>query len=149
MAKSNVWQSDVLTLLFQNIAAANVGNAAGLQPAGVAGSLYIALHSADPTASGSQSSNEIAYTGYARVAVVRSSAGWTISGSSPTQVANAAVVSFPLCTGLTATATYMSIGVGASGATQMLYSGILTSPLSISNNITPSFAIGALIVNES
>jgi len=150
MAKNNSWQSALLLLLFNNTAAANIGNTAGLQPAGVAGSLYVSLHTADPTTSGNQTSNEVGYQNYARVAVARSSAGWTISGSSPTQAANTAVVTFPQAgTSGACTALYMGIGTSLSGAGELIYSGALTSSLAISNNITPSFAIGALIVNES
>jgi hypothetical protein len=82
----NTAQSDLLKLVFQNIAMANVGNAGGLQPSTVAGSLFVALHTADPGAAGTQSTSEAAYTSYARVAVARSSGGWTVTGSSPTTV---------------------------------------------------------------
>ena len=41
-------------------------------------SMYLALHTADPGELGnSQSTSEIAYTGYARVAIARSSSGFT------------------------------------------------------------------------
>src|SRR5579872_4965426 len=57
--------------------------------------LYVSLHTADPTAAGTQSSSEAAYSGYARVAVARSSAGWSISGET---VSNAAAITFPSST---------------------------------------------------
>jgi hypothetical protein len=142
---ANTAQSDLLKLLFQNTAWANVGNAGGLQPSGAAGSFYISLHTADPTNAGSQTSSEATYTNYARVAVARSSAGFTISGSSPTSVANAAVVSFPACGVTGNTVTYFAIGRDVSGVGEILVSGPLTSSLIINNGITPSFAIGALV----
>jgi hypothetical protein len=144
MPASNAFQSDILNLLFENTAIANIGNAGGLQPSSAAGSLYIALHTASPGAGGSQSTNEAAYTGYARVAVSRVGGSWTITGTTPTQIANAAAVTFPACTGGSETETYFSIGYQSSGATKILAFGALTSSLAVSNGITPSFAIGQM-----
>lgn len=149
MAKSNSWQDDLLLLLFQNSTLANYGNTAGILGSSVAGSLYVALHTADPTAAGTQSSNEVTYTSYARVAVARTSAGWTISGSSPTQVTNTALISFPQCTGGTNTITFFSVGIQSSGATKILYSGAVTPSLAVSNGITPQINASTLVITES
>lgn len=62
------WKIQSLKLLFQNAAAAGIGDAGGLQPSAAAGSLYVSLYTA---------SAECAYTSYARVAVARS-VGWTV-----------------------------------------------------------------------
>lgn len=144
MSASNQFQSDILKLVFQNLALANIGNAAGLQPSSAAGSLYVALHTANPGAGGTQTTSEAAYTGYARVAVSRASGGWTISGTSPTSITNAAPVTFPAATGGSETETYFSIGYEASGSTPILVSGALNSSLAVSNGITPAFATGQL-----
>jgi len=135
----------LLLLLFNNTALANVGNAAGLQPSGVAGSFFVALHTADPGEAGDQTTSEATYTSYARVAVARSSAGWTVSGTAPTQAANAAAVTFAQCTGGSNVITYFSIGLITSGASVIVASGVLTASLTVSNLITPSFAIGSLV----
>ena len=148
MSKSNTWESDLLLLLFNNTDAANIGDAAGLQNSAAAGSLYVALHTADPGETGTQATSETTYTGYARVAVARSGAGWTVSGTAPTQVTNAATITFGACTVGTPTITYFSVGKEASGATAMLYSGILTASLAVSPGITPSFAASALVITE-
>lgn len=147
MSASDAAESDILKLLFQNISWANVGNAGGILQSTVAGSFFIALHTADPGETGNQTTNEAAYTGYARVAVARSSGGFTLSGTSPTQVANAGTVTFGACTGGSSTVTFFSIGRDTSGTGEIIVSGALTSPasLAISNGITPSFAIGALV----
>lgn len=148
MSKSNTWESDLLLLVFNNTTAALIGDATGIVGSGTAGSLYVSLHTADPGEAGAQNTSESAYTSYARVAVARSGAGWTISGTAPTQAANAAAVTFPQCTGSTSTVTYVGCGTASSGAGKLLYSGALTSSLAISTNITPSFAIGALVFTE-
>ena len=147
MSASDAFESDLLKLIFQNTNIANLGDATGVRGSAAAGSLYVALHTADPGETGSQTTSESAYTNYARVAVVRSAGGFTVSGTAPTQVANAAVVSFPACGVPGSTVTYFSIGRDSSGAGEILVSGALTSPasLAISNGITPSFAIGALV----
>jgi len=141
MSMSDVSEAALLDLLFLNTAWANVGNVAGLQPSGVAGSFYVALHTADPGDAGDQTTSEVAYTGYARVAVARSGAGWTRAVST---ISNTATVQFGECTALSATATHFSVGTAASGAGSILYSGTLSAPRAISSGITPLFNPGAL-----
>lgn len=141
MSMSDAAEAALLDLLFLNTDWANVGDAGGLQNSATAGSFYIALHTSDPGDAGTQATNEIAYTSYARVAVARSGAGWSRSVST---VSNAALVQFPQCTGGSGTATHFSIGVASSGATQILLSGALSASLAISNGIQPQFAAGAL-----
>lgn len=81
MSMTNEAEQAFLDLLFLNVDWANVGDAAGLQNSAAAGSLYISLHSADPGEAGDQTTSEVAYTSYARVAVARTSGGWTRTGS--------------------------------------------------------------------
>ena len=141
MSMSNASENNLLLLLFNNIDWANIGDAAGLQNSATAGSFYVALHSSDPGDAGTQSTNEISYTGYARVAVARSAGGFTVSGAG---VSNAATVQFGECTAGSATATHFSVGLLSSGAGDILYSGSLSASRSISAGITPLFNAGAL-----
>jgi hypothetical protein len=138
---SNAAETDLLNHYFNNSAIANVGDAVGLRGSSSAGSFYIALHTADPGETGDQTTSEATFTGYARVAVARSSGGWTISGNT---VSNTAAINFAACTGGSNTITYFSVGVASSGASVTIVSGALTASLAVSNGITPSFAIGAL-----
>ena len=108
-------------------------------------SLYVALHSTDPTATGSQTSNEISYTSYARVAVARTTGGWTVGTAT---VSPAATISFPACTGGTATATYWSVGTASSGAGNLLYAGSLSPSISISNGVTPQLTSSSTITES-
>lgn len=148
MSKSDTWESDLLKLVFNNTTASLIGDATGIVGSGTAGVLYVSLHTADPTEGGSQTSSETGYTGYARIAVARTSGGWTISGTTPTQAANAATVTFGQCTAGSSTITFVGVGTALSGAGKLLYSGALGSSLAVSNNITPSFAAGALVITE-
>lgn len=149
MPKADSWETGLLNLLFQNTAFAGVGDTNGLQPSGGTGSLYVSLHTASPGDSGNQTTNEATYTGYARVAVARTSGGWTVGEtSSVASATNAAQVTFPQCTGGSNTITYVGVGTASTGNGVLLYYGALTSSLAVSNNITPSFAGGALSVTE-
>lgn len=143
MSMTNAAEQALLDLLFLNLDWANIGDAAGLQNSAAAGSFYISLHTADPDETGTQTSNEVGYTSYARVAVARSGAGFSRSAS---VIENAALVQFPQCTGGSATATHFGIGTDSSGAGNLLLKGALTSSLSISNGIQPQFAAGDLTV---
>lgn len=140
MSMSNTSETGLLNLLFKNTAWADIGDAAGLQPSATAGSFYVALHSTDPAEAGDQATSEIAYTGYARVAVARG-AGFTVSGNT---VSNAATVQFGECTAGSATVTHFTVGVAASGAGAVLYRGALNDTRSISGGITPIFNAAAL-----
>lgn len=145
-SKSNDWETGVLDLLFLNTAVSLVGDASGLQPSGAAGSLYISLHTADPGEAGTQATNETAYTSYARVAVARSGAGWSRSGSTVTNVAN---VDHPKCTASPGAAiTHFGIGTDSSGAGKLLYSGDLTSPITMAVGVIPRAEVGAIAVTE-
>ena len=145
MSLSDTAESDLLKLLFQNTSWANVGNAGGILQSTVAGSFYIGLATATLSDTSTQSTSEAAYTSYARQAVARSSSGWTLSGTTPTQMANTAAITFPACTGGSETETYFVVGRDSSSTGEVIYWGALTSSLAVSSGITPSFAIGALV----
>lgn len=145
MSLGNSAENNLLLLLFNNTNWANVGDATGLRGATTAGSFYISLHTADPGETGTQQTNETSYTNYARVAVARSSGGWTVSGTAPTQAANTAAVTFAQCGASGATLTHFEVGRDSSGAGEAIYIGALTSQLAVSNGITPQFGTGQLV----
>lgn len=145
MSKSNAMENGMLLLLFNNTDFANIGDAGGLQNSAAAGSLYVSLHTADPGEGGSQTTSESAYTSYARVAVARSGAGWTVATNT---VTNAAAVTFPACTGGSSTITHFGVGTDAAGAGTLLYKGLLSAQLIVSNGITPSFPAGDIDITE-
>lgn len=139
----NTAEDNVLKLLFNNTTWANIGDATGIVGSGAAGSFYIALHTADPGETGDQTTSEATYTSYARVAVARTTGGFTVSSGSCT---NAAAINFPACTGGSNTITHVSVGTASSGAGNRVWSGALSASLSVSSGITPSFAIGQLTI---
>lgn len=145
MSKSNAWENALLILLFQNNAAANIGDAGGLQPSVSDGNLYVSLHTADPGEAGSQTTSEATYTSYARVAVARDGTAWTVSGNN---ASNTGTITFPQATGGTNTITHFGIGTASAGAGVLLYKGAFGASLSVSNGITPLVAGGDLDIFE-
>ncbi len=140
-------RTNAMLLWFNNTAWANFGNAGGILPSSVAGSLFVGLSTGTLSAASSQTTTQAAYTGYSRVAVARSGAGWT---SSTNQVSNAAAVTFPASSSGPEVETDFTVGlITGTGAGDNLYWGALTSSLTVNNGITPSFAIGALICTIS
>lgn len=117
--KSNSLENAWLAHYFTNTDIANVGDATGLRGSTTAGSLYWSAHTAYPGEAGNQSTSECAYTGYARIATVRSGAGWTVSTN---QVTNAAQLQFGEKTGAAdETIFFVGIGRSVSGAGTLDY----------------------------
>lgn len=142
MSKSNTFENDLLKLIFNATAIANIADNAATSPLT---NLYVALHTADPGEAGVQNTSECAYTSYARVAVARTSGGWTVTTNSVSPVAD---ITFPAATGGTETATYASIGVASSGATKILYKGALSPTIAISTGVTPKIGTGSTITED-
>ena len=142
MSATNAFETACLSLYFTNTDHANIGDAAGLQNSAAAGSFYISLHTADPGETGTQATSETAYTGYARLAVARSGAGWTVSGNT---ASNAAVLTFGTCTAAPgANITHFGIGTDASGVGNLLFSGALGAAYTPAVSNAPTAAIGAI-----
>jgi len=128
---SATFSNQVLALIFNGTAITGLAQNTTSSPYT---SLYIALHTADPTG-GTQSTSEIAYTGYARVAVTRTSGGFVVTSNVLNPAAN---IVFPTGSGGSGTATFMSIGVNATGATELLWSGGIAPSIVCGSGVTPT-----------
>jgi hypothetical protein len=142
MSKSNTFENDWLKLIFNATAIANLADNAASSPLT---NLYVSLHTADPGEAGNQSTNEIAYTSYARVAVARTSGGWTVTNNSVSPVAN---IDFPAATGGSGTATYFGVGSASSGSGVLYYSGTVTPSISVTSGVTPRLTTASTITEE-
>jgi hypothetical protein len=142
MSKSNSYETDILALLFNATAIANIADNAAASPLT---NLYVSLHTGDPGEAGNQSSNEASYTSYARVAVARTSGAWTVSGGSVSPVAN---ITFPAGTGGTGTVTHFGIGTAASGTGKLFYSGTVSPSIVTGNGITPVLTQATTITED-
>lgn len=145
MSKTNTWETGLLELLFENADFTGAGDAGGLRGSATAGSLYLSLHTADPGEAGDQTTNEIAYTSYARVAVARNGTAWTVSGNAATLAAN---TDFPAGTGGSGTATHFGIGTASSGAGKLLYKGALSPSIVCGDGVTPRINAGTVVTEE-
>lgn len=144
MGKGTTFSNDLLALIFNATAIADLAQDDGSSPAT---NLYVSFHTASPGAGGSQTTNETSYTNYARVAVARTTGGWTAPSAGATE--NAALIQFPQCGVTGATLTYVGIGTAPSGTGKLLYFGALNSSLAVSSGIQPQFSAGDLTVTET
>jgi hypothetical protein len=142
MSKSNAFENDLLELIFNGVAIANLADNAASSPLT---NLYVSLHTADPGEAGDQSTNETTYTSYARVAVARTAGGWTVTGNSVSPVAN---IDFPAATGGSGTITYFGVGSASSGAGVLYYSGTVTPSISVTSGVTPRLTTASTITEE-
>jgi len=143
MAKSTTFCNNLLALIFNATAIPNIADNAASSPLT---NLYLSLHTGDPGIGGSQLTSEATYTGYARVAVARTSGGWVVSTN---EAENAALAQFPQCTGGTNAITHVAIGTNSTGAGKVLYAGALNATLNVANLIQPQFSAGALVAQET
>lgn len=143
---TDLFEDDLLDLIFTNVAAPNVGDAGGLQPSVAANNFHISLHTGDALTDAStlQTDNEAAYTGYARQPVARTVAGWTVASGN---VDNDAAITFPISTSGPETETDVGIGFAAAGAGVLQIWSQLLADLIVNIGITPEFAIGALDIS--
>lgn len=142
MSKGNTFENDWMKLIFNATAIANIADNAGTSPLT---NLYVSLHTADPGEAGTQTTSECTYTSYARVAVARTSGGWTVTNNS---VSPAATIGFPACTGGSETATYFAIGTASSSTGKILYSGAISPTIAISSGVTPQLTTSTAITED-
>jgi len=137
MSKGTTFDNDLLKLIFNGTAIANLADNAASSPLTV---LYVSLHTADPS---TQSSNEISYTGYARIAVNRNSGGWVVTSN---VVSPAADITFGIMTaGAGGTVTHAAVGTAISGTGKILYKGTLTPNIAVLVGVTPKISSGSTI----
>lgn len=142
MSKANTFENDLVKLIFNATAIANMADNASSSPLT---NLYLSLHTADPGEAGDQTTSEATYTSYARVAVARTSSGFTIANNQVTLAAN---TDFPAATGGTNTITHFGIGTASSGAGKLLYKGSLSPTISVSNGVTPRINSGVIVTED-
>jgi hypothetical protein len=141
MSKGNTFENDVLKLIFNATAIANLADNAAGSPAAT---LTVALHTADPGEAGDQSTSEANYSGYARQAVARTSGGWTVTGNSVSPVAN---IDFPECTAAPGgPLTHFSVGTGTGN--KLLYSGPLSPTITMAVGVIPRIKTTSTITED-
>lgn len=137
MARSNSLENSWLKLILQNVSITNLATASGVT------NLYVALYTTDPT--DADSGVEANYTSYARVAVARTTGGWTVSNNIGT---NAATITFPQSTGGTNTITHVGIRTASSGG-DLLWHGNIDASVTINSGDTPKFNAGEITITAN
>lgn len=136
---NSTFANDLLALIFNATTIANIAQNASSSPIT---NVYVSLHTGDP-GNGNQTTSEAAYTSYSRVAVARTSAGWTVSSNTVVPVAT---ISFPAATGGSETETFAGLGSQASASTGLLFfSGAISPTIAVSNGVTPQLTTASTL----
>ena len=141
MSKGNTFENDFLKLIFNGTAIADLAEDDSSSPATT---LTVALHTGDPGEAGDQTTSEVSYTGYARVAVARTTGGWTVTNNSVSPVA--AITFGNMTGGSGGTVTHWSVGTGTSD--KLLYSGTVTPNIVVSSGVTPELTTATAITED-
>jgi|SRR3990167_1726194 len=138
-AKGSTYANDLLQLIFNAVAIADLAENDSVSPAT---DLTVALHTSSPGAGGDQATNEISYTGYARVTIARTAGGWTVTANS---VSPAADIDFPISAGgAGGTVTHFSVGTGV--ADKMLYFGTVTPNIVVTTGVLPRLTTATAVI---
>lgn len=131
MSFSDYLEAAILNAIF--------GKASDLGTLSAAPTIYVALFTSAPAETGTGTATECDYGAYARVQTA--STDWTSATGGAIENANA--ITFPEATSGNNTATHFAL-VDAPLYGNILAYGQLQSSVTISQNITPEFAIGDL-----
>lgn len=134
---------DYLRLMFNNIGIPLIGDAIGILPSAVAGSLWFTLHSAAVAVGDDQTTHEATYTGWVRQAIARSGAGFTVTGRT---AVTAAPVQPPDSAGNNQTLPWCSLGTSGAGAGKIIHAMPLLVPLVTVTGPLPAFPAGLISV---
>ncbi len=147
MSKSRRYANETLKLAFNGKGITGIAD----DPAAPLGNFYVSLHTSDPGKSSDQTESEATYGSYARIAVARTSDGWSVTDNPDARLqkaANASTITFHRATSGDEKITHYGIGTDETGAGSLKYSGELDTPLEVSTNIIVEFDPGALKVIE-
>jgi hypothetical protein len=131
MAATVAFEDQVLKLIFNAVDIPKIATNATLTPLT---DLYVSLHTSSPGPTGAQETNEVVYTGYARMPVKRDATGWTVFANN---VNPTAMITFPaptaVPTGIAQIATYFGVGelLPLTPGGKLYYYGVLAPPMQI------------------
>ena len=132
MGISSITRAAILDLTFLALAWADYAQNDGSGPQT---HVSFALQTADPGAGGTMSSNEASYTGYGRMDVPRSAAGFTRTANS---VSPNVDISYPVGTGGGGNLTHFATGhTWTGGGEPILWSGTVTPNVNSGAGIRP------------
>jgi hypothetical protein len=137
---SDVYEKKVLDLIFRNT------GASATVPLGLdATNVWVGLFTATPSDTGG--GTEVSGGSYARVAVVRTGAGWDAATGTTATTDNTATITFPAASASWGTVTQFGI-FDAVTTGNLIYWGDLTASKLVSSGDTASFAAGAITITQ-
>lgn len=142
MSKGNTFENDLLKLIFNATAIANIADNAATGPLTA---LWVSLHTGDPGEAGTQETNECTYGAYARVSVARTSGGFTVTDNA---VVPAADIEFPEATSGSETATHFAVGTAETSTGKVCYKGAISPNIVISTGVTPRLTTATSITED-
>jgi len=142
MSKSNTFENDFLSLVLQGVSITGLAVASTTISA-----IQASLHTGDPGDAGTQGTNEANYSGYTRIAVTRSTAGFVVSSGSASPVS---VIAFPQAASTTTmTLTHCAFGEAtASTGGKIYWSGAISPQINIGSNVTPQLTTQSSITED-
>jgi len=142
MSKGNTFENDLLALIFNGDAIANLADDSSLPLT----DLYVSLHTADPGEAGDQTTNEASYSTYARVAVARTSGGWTVTDNSVSPAANIEFGEGGVADN--ETITHFAVGTASTGTGKILYSGTIDPDITVTEGVIPRINTSSTITED-
>ena len=139
MTQTTTAADNLLKLVLNATNWANIADNASSSPLT---NIYVSLHTASPGVTGTQQTNEAAYTSYARVAVARTSGGWTVTNNTAVP---AAQITFAAATGGSETETFVGLGWASSGAGVLYWYGSISPTIAVSGGVTPALTTATTI----
>jgi hypothetical protein len=139
MTLTNATEDAILKLMLRAEAWATMADNAASTPST---NIYDSGHTADPGETGTQTTSELAYTSYGRVATPRSSSGWDYSNPSATLKV---LTAFPAGTGGSGTMTHWGIGLSSTSTGTLLGSGAVSPNVVTGNGITPELTTASSV----
>lgn len=136
MSATNAFENSILALFFNGTAIADLAEDDTSSPATT---LTVSLHTGDPGEAGDMTTNEAAYTGYARQTVARTSGGWTVTGNSVSPNSN---IDFPESS---SSETITHIGIGTGTSDNLMFYGALDASISVVGGSTPRISTSTTI----
>jgi hypothetical protein len=137
---SKVFANDLIKALLTRAPIANLFDDAVTAPLT---NLFIGLHTADPGPDGTQETNALVYTGYARVATPRLLANWTITDNIARP--SGRIEFGEMTAGVESLATWMTIGTALSGPGKVLLRGRLTPNIQTRLGVIPAIKADSTI----
>lgn len=132
---TDTWEKKVLDYLFRDAALSLHAT-----------NWYVALFTTNPT--DSTTGTEVTGGSYARVAVVRTGAGWDAASGTTATTQNTGAITFPTATADWGMVTGFGLCISAAGAlsTDLVFWSALTANKMVSNGDTASYAAAALSI---